>query len=305
MSAPPFFILGTQRSGTTLLYQMLNVHPRLYVVNEFWDLYPHLTGEIDDRAALEALLIRHLGLTSSYLAPGESRDRAPFDHLDSAFARKLEETGKQRWGIKHPRLLYHVDLFLERYPDARFVFIIRDPRGVVRSYLTRKWNVANVFHGAKLWRDQVRLQQAFIARNPDRCHVLHFERLLEDPRAEVTSICRFLDEPFDERLLEYYRERPDTWIHDGNANITQPIERSIGESWRQHLSRRQIAIVEGITEDVMRAEGYAPESEPIRVGSLERLAYDVHQWMMTTYWWQRRSGWSGVRRLFAPAGRER
>ena len=295
---PPFFIVGTQRSGTTLLYQMLNSHPELYLVNEFWDLYPHLTGEVRDPAALERLLVAHLGLTTSHLG-GTGAPDEPFTHVDRAFEKRLEELGKSRWGIKHPRLTYYLDLFAAHYPEARFVVIVRDARGVNRSYLTRKMNVANVYHGARLWREQVGIQSEFMRRHPDVCHRLRFENLLAAPESRLRDICDFLGEQYSDHMLRYYRYSPDTSVHAGNVNITRPIQPGVADKWRTELSSRQIGIIEAIAGDTMVEHGYELTGAVARLGPRQRRIYDLHQWLLTTYWWQRRSGWSGLRKRWA------
>lgn len=292
----PFFILGTQRSGTTLLHSILNSHPDLFVINEFWDLYPHVTGEIDDPVALEKTLIRRLHLPSTYKRVDDADLASPFDHVDLAFKTKLEAVGKTRWGIKHPRLTYYMEKFLNRYPEAHFVFLLRDPRGVVQSYLTRKMNVANVLHGALLWEEQVQMHRRFIAEHPERTLLIRFEDLLEDPATTVRLLCEFLGEEYSPDLLEYHKAKTDVWIHDGNVNITKPIQKQVGEKWRTRLTARQIGIIEFYAGDVMTEVGYSPVGPGIRLGWLERRLYDLHQKVMTTYWWQRRSGWSGARR---------
>ena len=104
MTAQPCFIVGTQRSGTTLLFQIFNNHEDLYVVNEFWDLYPFVRGEKSDLGELEHLLVSHLGLEMPYLAPGEAVPQEVFDHVELAFETRLRELNKKRWAIKHPRL---------------------------------------------------------------------------------------------------------------------------------------------------------------------------------------------------------
>ena len=91
----PVFVLGTQRSGTTLLNHMLNSHPRIFMVNEFWHLYPHVTGEIEDSARLEELLVSHLRLPGSYADRAETPLQDTFDHIESAFA--ASASGRHAW----------------------------------------------------------------------------------------------------------------------------------------------------------------------------------------------------------------
>ena len=67
----PFFIVGTQRSGTTLLFQMLNTHPELYVSNEFWGVYPYINEEANDLRELQNMLILRLGLSGPYILDNE------------------------------------------------------------------------------------------------------------------------------------------------------------------------------------------------------------------------------------------
>lgn len=289
----PFFVVGTQRSGTTLLYQMLGSHPDLFVVNEFWHLYPHLDGEIRDLEALDRLLASHLELRQlPTTASGE-----PWQHVDLAFRARLAERGERRWGIKDPRLTYHLDRFAERYPEGRFVFIVRDGRGVVCSYLKRKWNVANAYHGALLWAKEVGIQSEFMRRRVNRCHRLHFESLLDDPEGHLREICDFLGERFSPALLEYYRREPETPIHEGNENITKPIQKAVGDSWRNELSAHELGVIETASGKALVEQGYQLTGARARIGVVRRLYYDLHQWLWTTYWWQRRSGWSGFRNL--------
>ena len=305
MVQEPFFIVGTQRSGTTLLFQILDNHPDLFVLNEIWHLYPFVRGETTDLRDLEELLISHLGLNGPYLGPDVLRPDDVFEHIEIAFNAKLRDLGKNRWAIKDPRLTYYLEDFQRRYPDSKWVMIIRDARGVVNSYLTRKWNVANVYSGARLWDEQIEIQRAFVRAHPEKTHVVHFEDLLANPRQVVTSICQFLGVECSEELLSYHRKKPSTPIHEGNVNITKPIQKAVGEKWRSRLSAVQIAVIETVAGKTLESEGYSLVGRSARLSVIRRYAYLLHQWVMTNYWWQKRSGWMGAKRRLGLSKRSR
>ena len=292
----PIFIVGTQRSGTTLLYRMLGAHPDVFLVNEIWEFYKFADRRVNDDHALSEFLIERVGLSHPYLPCAGAEPNDPFGHLDLAFAAKLRTNGKSRWGIKDPRLTYYLEPFERRFPDGRFVFIVRDVRAVTNSYLARRMNVANVFHGAKLWVEQTRIQKEFTARHPDRARMVSFEDLVDDSESILKEICEFLDVPFEASMLEYHRETPTTKVHAGNENITKPVQKSIADKWRGELSPKQIAVIESVAADSMKAHGYQPTGPSVSIGRLRKVAYDLHQWLMTTYWWQKRSNWPVIRR---------
>lgn len=293
---PPFFIVGTQRSGTTLLGQMLDSHPGLYVLNEFWDVYPHLTGEVDDPAALEALLISFLRLPRAYVTEGQPGPETPFDHLDRAMVAAARVAGKLRWGIKDPSITYHLEAIRRGFADARFIFIVRDARGVCNSYLDVSWHVANALHGARLWRTEIEAQRAFQARHAVCCHVLRFEDLIAEPESELRRVCEFLEERFDRSMLAFYRHPPRTELHAGNINVTRPIRTEVADKWLTGLSARQIDVVESQTADLLLDYGYELRGQGSGPGWAERKMLELHQAVVAAYRWRRQSGWRGVRR---------
>lgn len=306
----PFFVVGTQRSGTTLLGRMLDAHPRLYCLNELagaetpaplWHAYEHLQAAPASAAALAGMLVQRLGLRAPYAAGSAC---TVLDHVDRALASKAREQGKARWGIKDPRLTYFLARFRARFPDAQFVFIVRDPRAVCSSYLRQRENVANVFHGARLWCEEVARQRAFADAHRASAYWLRYEDLVHAPERELRALMGFLGERYHEAQLRYHERRPDMVIHAGNIDVTRAVQVNLAARWRSRLTPGQIEVVEALAAAPMRALGYEPCGAGGSVGRLRRTAYAVHQWLLTNYWWQQRSGWHGLRRCVPGLARD-
>lgn len=298
MAPQPFFIVGTQRSGTTLLCQMLNAHPRLYALNEFWDLYEYLSGKDTNQKEMRRILVQHLALPPDdplfpESAPGDPFE--PFRDTELAFDRKLRLLGKTRWGIKDPRLTYFLPLFAEHYPQARFVVIIRDPRAVVSSQIKERWNIANVYAGAILYREELKIQKDFQATYPERVHWVRYRDLVERPREELETICEFLGEDFDEKVLNYHQQAPDFYVHGGNQNISRNVDPSFVDGWRKRISVMQASLIESIVGPLMEEYGFERIGKQVKIGPVQRTLFHSHQWLLTTYRWQQRTGWSGIR----------
>ena len=181
----PIFVVGTQRSGTTLLCRMLSAHPSLFIQNEL-DVRKIFDGEANRHRILERLL--------SLLELEQGR----------SLSRLLGDSGKTRWGLKDPELTYHFDELEAFLPDTRIVIIVRDARAVVSSYMKNRWGLGtNAYTGAWRWREEVSRQLEFQRRHPDHVLMLQFEQLLRFPRDELDRVCRFLEMPFDENMLQY------------------------------------------------------------------------------------------------------
>ncbi len=153
----PIFLVGSSRSGTSLLSACLNNNDVLHIAREthyFDDLRPRVIDQqrreascdIDEMATtyfrrLDTLPYGHGGdpqqssitpeqLTSLAKSLGGTSDA----YLAAYCTIKAEQHGKKRWGEKTPRHVYRIADIFEAFPSAKVVYIIRDPRAVVASY---------------------------------------------------------------------------------------------------------------------------------------------------------------------------
>lgn len=107
----PIIILGSVRSGTTLLGNILKEHPEV----AYWEEPKHIWRH---RHAYR----RHDVLTAADATPAVRR------YITTQFARFLEASGKQRLVEKTPSNCVRVPFVRAIFPDAQFIHLIRDGR---------------------------------------------------------------------------------------------------------------------------------------------------------------------------------
>ncbi len=282
----PLLIAGAQRSGTTLLCAMLNQHPEHYVANELPGVpYQFLS---DDAWQAEAFFNCFPGdsrFASTPVPPQAPTCQSGWNYLEAALGDCARQFHKSQWGIKDPSLSEYLPRFAARYPNARFLIIIRDARPVVASMLTHAWYVANVFHGARVWREQVETQLQFASQHPSRCAVVIYETLVAQPRETAQKFCQALDLEFVEAMLT----RPnhsDLVPNRQNENVFKPIDQGIAEKWKTQLTPRQVQVIESVAGPLMEKLGYPLVSQSRRLSPTTRLGYACHQKLVSECKWQ-------------------
>ena len=266
------------------MFQMLSSHSLVDLQNEIFQFYPFLTGS----SSLSEQEIRSYLATSlevSETAITSKTGDSPFSLLESAFAERLSSNGKRRWGVKDPHLTYALHEFITRYPTAKFLFMIRDPRAVVSSYLSRKFNVANSYYGAMLWTKEVELQRSFRESYPDNALLVRYEDLLTEKEQVLREVCNFLEIPLEHSMLNYFQNPALTRIHSGTENITKDVDPSMQQKWKKNLSQKQIRIIDALTAVESQKNGYCIEPNDWQCKWFMKHVYALHQWLVTTYIW--------------------
>src|SRR5262245_28549711 len=133
----PVFLVGAERSGTTLLRLMLDHHPQIAFHFEF----EFAVDRISLDGVLPALVDYHRWLISNrvFQHAGWSIDpELDYPHLVDSFLRQKQQLagGKRLVGATVHRNFQHLRSI---WPDARFVHIVRDGRDVSRSVVMMGW----------------------------------------------------------------------------------------------------------------------------------------------------------------------
>ena len=273
-AAPPFFVVGSGRSGTTMLRLMLDAHPEVAVppeshfvdglVRRWGELAPN--GRMDPRAVVR-FAARRLEKMRIPLEEAEQRLATlakggdpvpPAVAVDALFRIYAEGNGKTRWGDKTPGYVLDMPLLARTFREARFVHMIRDGRDVALSYLSQNFGPRNVPEAARFWDDRVRTGRRHGDRlGPQRYRELRYEDLVAEPEPVLRSLCAFLDLTFEPQMLAFHEEakgqlteRLGRW-----RGLYQPV-RSGMRDWTTEMADRDVEVFEAIAGDMLSDLGY-------------------------------------------------
>ncbi|MEU9647483.1 sulfotransferase [Streptomyces sp. NPDC048110] len=188
----PVFIISSIRSGSTLLRMMMGAHPRLHAPHELHigRLEVACTNWHSERAMSE------LGLR-----------RGDLEHLlwDRVLHRELTRSGKDHVVEKTPANAYMYRRLKDCWPDARFVFLLRHPESIARS-----WHESDPVrrpHDTAVT-DVLRYMTAVEeARTADADgFTVRYEDITDDPEHEMRRLCAYLDVDYAPAMLDYGRK---------------------------------------------------------------------------------------------------
>ena len=272
----PFFIVGASRSGTTMMRLLLNAHSRIGVPKElayFERCARAGLFNIDSNTPLDEARYRDLirgfltkkrlalegidleRLEKNILEAGPPNLGTPFRMTMDAWG---EKEGKTTWGEKTPKNLFYADLIFELLPDARFIYVVRDPRAVVYSMNRFPRFVDDSVLNAFNWLQAATTGYDLLEKSvpAQRRMFLRYEDLVADVEGKTRSICEFLEEPYEPAMMEFYTKsrgdiHPNSTQLGGVNTLTKPISTVSVDKWREHLPARDIAMIEAVCGDAM------------------------------------------------------
>jgi hypothetical protein len=287
LDAPPLFVVGCGRSGTTLLRMMLDSHPHLAIPGES-HFIPALWKSRRRYLSRDALDVRRLAsdiMKTPHVRQWELPQDAVWSRLEGLgrqgfpprdfpavveafFLAYADHHGKTRWGDKTPIYVLSIPLIATLYPDARFVHVIRDGRDVALSYLAVPWGPRGIWAAARKWRRDVSTGRGHGEALPvGRYTEVRYADLVDDPERTLRDICRFADLPFDGTMLDYHRDsgqriqsRPERTRY--HASVTKPPVGGLRD-WRTQMSDRDIQAFETVAGDLLHELGFETQSPTI------------------------------------------
>jgi len=272
----PIFVIGAQRSGTTLLRYMLCSHPRIYIPPEsnfiprFFKSRP--CKPMDRRRALrtvQGLLAygmffedwREEKPDASAFLDGLP-DLTPATVLSVLYAKYASQHGAERWGDKSPIYADHVDLISEIFPSAQVLHIIRDGRDValsmIKAYQHARFFYVDLYYAAKVWKRRVTAARASGRRlGPDRYFELKYEELVARPQPVLRQICEYLNEEYEPAMAEPQSTASRSWHSTGiYAATRQPLTTKGVGRWTSEMEEADRSLFQFVCGDLLGELGY-------------------------------------------------
>jgi hypothetical protein len=264
----PIFIVGSPRSGTTLLRNMLNRHPAIAICLEtqFSRLIyarRRAFGDLSDLRKRERLVkeylsterVKRMQMDLPALEERLLREGVSCEAFFTSFLRfYAEANGKRRCGEKTPGHALFLGTLCQWYPDAFIIHILRDPRDVVASLVRMPSKPKNVLANADVW---VRLNLgAWRARQYPRYLPVRYEELAMQPEEEIRRICAFIGEEYSSSMLVASPDwqSPNAW----HRRAQEPVTTARLGKWREYLTAEQVALIEWKVGPHMQRFGYEP-----------------------------------------------
>jgi len=293
-SRSPFFIVGSERSGTTLLMAVLGQHSRLAVPEVAW-YYPrfraflHTYGDLREPTHFRTLVAEMIfGLKTPFfglkLNPATIVDeligRTRANTFREAYAAILglyaESVGKPRWGEKTPHNLFYVEEVLADFPDARFLNLVRDGRDVAVDQLRSAFGPRNVYAAALIWRRTQEVAARWRAKlSKNQWLDVRYEELAARPEAVVREVLGFLGEDYEPTVLDFYRG--ETAQRRARARDHQTLGHPISSEhvgiYAKQLSLHDQGLFSYVAGEALRSAGYPAAVTPVQVSPEEAALF--------------------------------
>ena len=259
----PFFIMGAQRSGTTLLSVMLDRHPDITIdgnsvvfrlvncLGWYKDVFPFNAQHEPEQILSWLIENDYKGRLAAFL---DFKNIGQYPDLRSLIQQGIDnriyERGAQIFGDKAPDMEHFLGELLLLIPNAKIIHMVRDGRAAAYSKSNRTdkhWLLA-----AQEWTDSVSLgiqHQAMLGN--DRYALVRYEDLLLDSENILKGICDFLGLPFSEELLM-------TKEQEGEANsyVSATLDTSKIHAYQSKFSKAQLMKIEQVQGPLLRHFGY-------------------------------------------------
>jgi Flp pilus assembly protein TadD len=248
--APPIFVIGMPRSGTTLVERILSSHPQVRSAGELRDFMvalDHGTGGVPGFVFNPAFAEAARGV--DWQAVGR-------DYLAST--RHLHG-GAGHFVDKLPHNFLFAGFIARALPEARIICLRRDPVDTCLSNFRQVFALDSPYFDysfdlldtGRYYLMFERLMAQWQALLPGRILELQYEDLVEDQEAQTRRLLAFCGLPWDDACLRF--ERNDAPVATASAvQVRAPINRSSIGRWKHYAPQ-----LSGLLELLAR-QGVAP-----------------------------------------------
>ncbi len=222
------FIVGSGRSGTTFLRNILDLHERIAIVPElhFFDSVYSQRGlyrNLNDLHIKKKIINQIIGTINISGDPYYQQINIDYDLLKSKllYCNNYQDlfiklslflASKKNFDIlteKTPADIFFIDQIFSYFPKAKLIHIFRDGREVCASSHKRGWG--NIYNLMALWKESIRAVEIAKRKYPHKrsdIFEVKYEDLVNNTKEALTNLFAFLGLAIDDNFMERLKDLP-------------------------------------------------------------------------------------------------
>jgi len=230
------FLVGFMRSGTTLTQEVLDVHPDVFLADET-DFIASVILELHKRVPGNASTAERLGMI----------DEAGIRHLRTFYWNLVRARyGKAMEGkrLVDKTTMNTIDLGMINcvFPDAKVIFVMRDPRDVCLScFMQTMLPTPSTVHlltwrGTAEFYAQVMNWWLYVKQEMVTPHVeFRYEDVVADFEGTFRKVFDFLGLDWSDEAANFHRHTAGKYIHSPSfSQVSQPLYSSSVARWKRY-----------------------------------------------------------------------
>jgi hypothetical protein len=253
------FLVGCERSGTTLLQSMLAANSAVFSIPES-HFYDKLFGSGHWRWFLGIASRKARPRWEAFLTEighGEMQSRLPryaftIRQFSQYFVEVLDrltlDQGKEIWLEKTPAHLHYIDQIERLIRGVKFVHILRKGKDNIASLYDIGLNFADKWtpeyksldRCIDRWVEDAKLSIRY-SRRPNH-YLVRYEHLVDDPKKILVGVCKFIGIPYEDQMLTDYPDiaskiilKTEPWKN----NTFKPLQDTQNSKFQKLFDERQ------------------------------------------------------------------
>jgi hypothetical protein len=275
------FLISQPRSGSTLLQRVLAGHPEIQTSAETWmmlhPVYSRRSSGIETefnsrwrREAMEEFLTNYTDGSGVY-------DDAIRAYAEVVYGNTLTRGGKRLFLDKTPRYFFIIEDLYHLFPQAKFIFLLRNPLAVLASelstYVKGDWKILGWFAPDLI--DAPAMIERGARHVGKDGYTIRYEDFVQDPESHTEKLCAYLGITMQPTMVDYSATpAPKGSMNDpvGVHRHSRPTADS-AETWRRLADSSQDrhfahALLDAIGSTTLERLGYDPKSLRAAMGDV-------------------------------------
>jgi hypothetical protein len=276
-------IVGCPRSGTTLLRNMLNSHPEIFIFpqtqffNKIWGSRWLVNFKKNRKQMLNIISQDRAVLRSKVdMFSLDNLSRESFDNFYVEYIDLIQDNNKLKkriLGDKTPRHIFFLNKIKKNLKrNVKIIIAVRDSRAVVASLKKRKL-IKSVEQGAAIWnfflKQIVRINKE---ESADNIMCIRYEDIVSDPKSIGNKIASYLNLEYSESMLDIQESNSSYKEKQGKKGIyTDSITQ-----WKKELKNEEIETLSYLTKQHLKDFNYDVPTVAKRISMRSNMTYQFY-----------------------------